>query len=98
MENISVKDVILEKKMSGYDVALDDFKASQELMVEITLSEYRHLVISAATREQAIKSAESDKYTREAEIKALKTQVESLKGENYELKKQVESTIREAEA
>lgn len=97
MDNMSIKDVVLESKIGKYDTDQNNFKASQELTVEITLSEYRALVASNATREQAIKKAESDKYERENEIKTLKAQVEALKAENYELKKQVENATREEE-
>ena len=98
MENVSVKDVVLEKKMDNYGHNEDNFVASQELTVTVTLSEYRKLVSSDATRSEAIKKAESDKYEREQEIKSLKAQVEALKAENYELKKAVEkATVADKE-
>lgn len=90
MDNMSVKDVVLEKKMDNYSSNNDNFVASQELTVTITLSEYRKLVSSDATRSEAISKANDDKYERESEIKSLKAQVEALKAENYELKKAVE--------
>ena len=90
MENMSVKDVVLEKKLGGYGADEYNFKASQELTVEITLNEYRALVSSDATRKEAIDKANSDKYERENKIKELLAQVESLKAENYELKKALE--------
>lgn len=90
MDNMSVKDVVLEKKLDNYGNKDDNFVASQELTVTITLSEYRKLVSSDATRSEAIKKAEDDKYERESEIKSLKAQVAELKAENYELKKELE--------
>lgn len=97
MDNMSVKDVVLEKKMDSYGNNSDNFVASQELTVNITLSEYRKLVSSDATRSEAISKANSDKYERENEIKSLKAQVEALKAENYELKKAVEKATGEKE-
>lgn len=86
-ENISVKDVVFEKKTDGYGYNMNDFKAAQELTLEITLNEYRDLVTQVATKKDEIDRANADKYERENEIKRLKEQVESLKAENYELKK-----------
>lgn len=91
MENVTVKDVILDKKMDGYGFKKEDFKAQGEIMVEITLGEYRSLVSGVATKEKDIDDANKGRYERESEIKALKTQVEALKAENYELKKALES-------
>lgn len=50
MENTELKqDKILEKKMDDYSSTLRDFKAEGELLVTITLSEYRFLVDDRAT-------------------------------------------------
>lgn len=91
MENVTVKDVILEKKMDTYSFEKRDFKAQGEIMVEITLGEYRSLVSGVATKEKDINDANKDRYERESEIKNLKQQVEALKAENYELKKALEA-------
>lgn len=90
MDNMSVKDVVLEKKLDNYGSNNDNFVASQELTVTITLSEYRKLVSSDATRVEAIDKANKDKYERERKIEALEKQVAELKAENYELKKELE--------
>jgi len=90
MENAVVKDVILDKKLDGYSVNNNDFKAQGELTVEITLSECRDLVGKSATASSRIDEANKDKYEREQENKRLKTQIEELKAENYELKKALE--------
>lgn len=90
MENVSVKDVVLEKKMDNYNTNQNNFVATQELTVEITLSEYRELVGASATRKWDIDKANADKYEREQEIKNLRAQVAELKAENYELKKALE--------
>lgn len=91
MENVTVKDVILDKKMDGYGFKKEDFKAQGEIMVEITLGEYRSLVSGVSTKEKDINDANKDRYERESEIKNLKQQVEALKAENYELKKALEA-------
>lgn len=45
MENTEqVQDKILDKKMDDYSSMLRDFKADGELLVTITLNEYRFLV------------------------------------------------------
>lgn len=50
MENTELKqDQILEKKMDDYSSMLRDFKAEGELLVTITLNEYRFLVDDRAT-------------------------------------------------
>lgn len=50
MENTELKqDQILEKKMDDYSSMLRDFKADGELLVTITLNEYRFLVDDRAT-------------------------------------------------
>lgn len=82
-------DAVQEKKLAGYNPNLDDFVASKELTVTITLSEYRSLVGQAATRKEAIDQANKDKYSREQEIKTLNETVASLKAENYELQKRI---------
>jgi hypothetical protein len=50
MENTEqVRNQILEKKMDDYSSMLRDFKADGELLVTITLNEYRFLVDDRAT-------------------------------------------------
>lgn len=97
MENVTVTDVILGKKMDSYGTNNNDFKAQGELTVEITLSEYRNLIKDCATASARIDKAEKDKYERSMEIKSLKEVVEVLKAENYELKKALESKNSPAE-
>lgn len=91
MENVNVCEAVLNKKMDDYKVDLNNFEASSELMVTITLNEYRGLIASNATRTSAIEMANSDKYARENENKNLKAQLAEMKAENYELKKQLEN-------
>lgn len=87
MENTVVKDVILDKKIDKYDYKSEDFLASGELTVTITLSEYRKLVKDCATAQTRIDKAESDRYERNSENNQLKEENNRLKAELYELKK-----------
>lgn len=86
--NTTVKDVILDKKLDGYGTNDNDFLASGELTVTITLEEYRKLVEKCATRDYCINEAEKDKYTRENENEELRKENAELKAELYELQKQ----------
>ena len=87
MENTIVKDSILDIKLEGYGVNINDFKADQELTVEITLREYRELVKDCATASRRIDEANADKYERSLENKQLRDEVDALRAENYELRK-----------
>lgn len=87
MENTVVKDVILDKKIDKYDYKSEDFLASGELTVTITLSEYRKLVKDCATAQTRIDKAEADRYERNSENNQLKEENNRLKAELYELKK-----------
>lgn len=91
MDSLTVKDVILDKKLDGYGINNDNFKASSEIMVEITLNEYRDLVSSKATKNSDIEKVNKDKYERDKENESLKKQLEELKLENYEMRKKLES-------
>lgn len=91
MENVNVCETVLDKKLDGYGVNMDNFVAGSEITVEITLSEYRTLVSHNATRGYEIDKANADKYERDSENARLKKQIEELKAENYELKKQLEN-------
>ena len=87
MENTVVSNVVLEKKLDGYNVdsKLQNFVAPQELTVNITLSEYRELVSKCATAKADIDKAESDKYERNRKIEALEKENAELKAKIYEL-------------
>ena len=91
MDNATIKDVLLDKKLDRCFSNDNDFIASQEITVTITLSEYRLLVSNNATRQSAIDCANKDKYQREYEIKALREENAKLKAELYELRKKNEN-------
>ncbi len=92
MENVNVCETILDKKLDAYSFEKNDFAASGELTVTITLSEYRSLVAGNATRKADIDKANSDKYERESENKRLKEEVSQLKAEIYELKTVIDNS------
>lgn len=91
MENTSTINAVLEKKLDSYSSNNKDFVAPQEITVTITLNEYRDLVERNATREEAIKKAEANKYERDQENSKLREEVAALKAEIYELKKNAET-------
>ena len=95
MENTTIIETVLNKKIEGYRFEENNFKAASEIMVEITLKEYRDLVKSDATRSTEIEKANSDKYSREEENRALKEENAALKAELYEMKKRLESFVEE---
>ena len=97
MENTTIKDVILDKKMDKYSFKEDDFIASGEITVTITLGEYRKLIADNATAQQRIDKADEDKYSRNPENEALKKENAELKAELYELKKASEVIDTEEE-
>lgn len=92
MENVTMKDVVLDKKLSDFNPNIRNFVAASEITVTITLGEYRELVEKAATRKAAIDEAEKDKYSRNQENERLRKEVETLKAELYELQKRLESS------
>lgn len=91
-------DAITDKKLGSYSPDMRNYQAPGEIMVTITLEEYRDLVEKTATRKQAIDKAEEDRYQRNEEIKAKTAEIESLKTENYDLKKAAEKAGTEASA
>lgn len=98
MENVSIKDVVLEKKTENFNPNMHNFVASSELTVTITLAEYRELVEKVATSDSAIRTAEQDKYTRNQENDRLQKEVAALKAELYEYRKKFDSANTEAVA
>ena len=90
-ENSRMASKLLEKKTDSYSTDYRNFVAPHEIMVTITLDEYRMLVSNNATRQKDIDAANNDKYLREAKMKELSEANDKLKGENYDLKTEVDS-------
>ncbi len=86
-ESVNVTSVILDKKMELYRWEADNFVAENELTITITLSEYRALIASNATKLHDIAKANEDKYKRDSENKRLKEEVDSLRAKIYELQR-----------
>lgn len=85
-DSVNVMDAILDKKMDSYEYDVKrNIKAPEEIMVTITLNEYRDLVSKVAPRESAIAKAEEDKYSRNSENEKLKKEVQELKEKLYDL-------------
>lgn len=86
---------IHDAKLEGYNVNGNDFSIEGELMVTITLNEYRNLISEVATKKKDIDKANSDRYTRETEIKTVRAENDALKAELYTLKNEIDA-LREA--
>lgn len=72
MENTEqVRNQILEKKMDGYSSMLMDFKAEGELLVTITLNEYRSLVDDRATN----RNYSSERYDLRKKVENLQKEI-----------------------
>lgn len=72
MENTEqARDLILEKKMEDYSSMLRDFKAEGELVVTITLNEYRSLVETSANSQ----SYAYDNYKLKEQVEKLQSEV-----------------------
>ena len=93
MENISIShfenDAVQDKKLESYDWGKDNFLAGQELTVTVTLREYRELVASKATADQAIQASREKVAKLEQDLKKAQEQAERLKAENYDLQNKV---------
>ncbi len=93
MDNISIShfenDAIQDKKLESYGWEKHDFLASQELTVTITLGEYRELVTSKATADQAIKASTEKVAKLERDMKKAQEEADRLKAENYDLQNKV---------
>jgi len=77
------------KKVDGYGANDLNFLGVGEIMVTITLKEYRNLVSTAATTEDIVSKARSDKNKAETENERLKKENAELKAELYSLNKKV---------
>ena len=93
MDNITIShfenDAIQEKKLEGYGWEKNNFLASQELTVTITLGEYRELVTSKATAKQEIDAKVMKVAALEQDLKKLREEADRLKTENYDLQNKV---------
>ena len=91
MENVTIKDVVFDKKADNYRFNSNDYVATSEITVTITLAEYRELVTAKAIADRKIEEANADRYERNSENDALKADNSSLKAELYEIRKKLEA-------
>lgn len=93
MDNITIShfdnDAVQDKKLESYGWEKKDFLAGQELTVTVTLGEYRELVASKATADQAIQASREKVAKLEQDLKKAQEQAERLKAENYDLQNKV---------
>lgn len=80
MDSMNVTEAILDKKLDGCYNG-NNFVASGEITVTITLNEYRELVQSNATKKYDVYKANNDKWEREAEIRRQKEENNKLREE-----------------
>lgn len=90
-ESVNVTSTILDKKIEHYDWKANNFVAEGELTITITLSEYRELISSNATKQHDIAKANADKYERDSENARLKNEVEVLRAKLYEMQNSCDS-------
>lgn len=74
----NVCETILNKKLDGYYSENNDFVASGEITVEITLSEYRALVTSKARKDYELEKVRDEKYELDKENTELKKEIKML--------------------
>ena len=95
IKNFNVCETLLSKKLDSYNSNDNDFIASGEITVTITLAEYRELVESKARKDFEINEANSDKWKRENENAELKKEIERLKQQLYDLYNNCEADTSE---
>ncbi len=79
MEGNKTTERITDKKIEDYRGDLNNFVGEKELLVTITLNEYRELVSERATKKQHIDEIRDAKWKAENENKTLKKEVEELR-------------------
>lgn len=91
MENTEqVRDQILEKKLNDYSSYMRDFKAEGELVVTITLNEYRSLMEEKANG----RNYSSDNYELRKQVKNLQNEVIARDKRIVALTEQLKSAAR----
>src|SRR5574344_67516 len=92
-ESVNVTNAILDKKMGTYNFESNNFIAEGEIVITITLNEYRNLISEVAKKQVDIEKANKDKYSRDSENEKLLEEVNDLRSQLFELtrKKDAES-------
>ena len=86
MESISEETQVLAKKMAKWNSPEDNFVATGEITVTITLSEYRNLIKEKATKDAEIQELRNSKYAVNEQLKAAKVEIAELKEQIVRLK------------
>lgn len=86
MESISEETQVLAKKMAKWDSPEDNFVATGEITVTITLSEYRNLIKEKATKDAKIQELRNSKYAVNEQLEAAKAEIAELKEQIVKLK------------
>lgn len=86
MESISEEVQVLSKKMAKWDSPEDNFVATGEITVTITLSEYRNLIKEKATKGTEIQELRNSEYAANEQLKAAKAEIAELKEQIVRLK------------
>lgn len=89
-ESLKIAEKMLGEKLehpSNYNN--NNFKAPAELMVEITLNEYRSLVETSAKTSAKVDEANNKRWATEGDNNKLKEENASLKEENVTLKEEI---------
>ena len=67
--------VVYTKNFGNYDQSEDNFVASQELTVTITLQEYRNLIKASALSHNKYDKLQSEKWEIDRELEKVKNQL-----------------------
>ena len=84
-------------KATDYHSEVTDFQGENEIMVTITLGEYRKLVKSDATKQYEVSKANATKYEMESENKKLREEILLLKEKLYLLTEKADERVKEVE-
>ena len=81
--SFNVCETILNKKLDNYYSENNDFVASGEITVEITLAEYRDLVKSKARMDYELEKARNERYELDKKNAELKKEIKMLEDKVY---------------
>lgn len=84
-ESVNVTNAILDKKMDSYNFESNNYIAEGEIVITITLNEYRNLISEVAKKQVDIEKANKDKYARDSENEKLRKEVNDLRSQLFEL-------------
>lgn len=92
-ENLIKTDWTFTKEVDRYNDSIDNYQIPNELMVTITLNEYRRLLTAEATARA--KEAEANKYNRESKIRELEQKLKEAESKIELYQREDERKIRQ---